>query len=290
MQSNAKQIWKGVTCKTMQSSAKQCKAMQSNAQQCKAMQSDAKHCKAMQSNAKQCNALQSNAKQCKLINAKQCKAVQSKAMQSVAKQCKAKQSNTKQCIAQQCKAIQSKCGFGVEEPGSGASRNPGGGPVPQGTRGALIIYISVTGPVAGTCSLHGMKFVFFGGVWGCVSMDCGLRCVVFSGVLAGMWIVDCGFFWGLGWNVDCGLWFFLGSWLDCGLWIVVFSGVLVWAVAPRPVQRSRLECGLWIVVFSGVLVGMWIVDCGFFWGLGWNDLPIYPSIYLSGCGKYVNRC
>jgi hypothetical protein len=129
-------------------------------------------------------------------------------MQSVAKQCKAKQSNTKQCIAQQCKAIQSKCGFGVEEPGSGASRNPGGGPVPQGTRGALIIYISVTGPVAGTCSLHGMKFVFFGGVWGCVSMDCGLRCVVFSGVLAGMWIVDCGFFWGLGWNVDCG--FFWG--------------------------------------------------------------------------------
>ncbi len=55
-----------------------------------------------------------------------------------------------------------------------------------------------------------------------------------------------------------------------GMWIVVFSGVFVWAVAPRPVQRSRLECGLWIVVFSGVLVGMWIVDCGFFWGLGWN--------------------
>jgi hypothetical protein len=69
--------------------------------------------------------------------------MQSKAMQSNAKVCKAKQSNAKQCIAKQCKAMQSKCGFWVEEPGSGASRNPGGGPVRQGPLGNLFIYIYI---------------------------------------------------------------------------------------------------------------------------------------------------
>jgi len=36
----------------------------------------------------------------------------------------------------------------------------------------------------------------------------GMWIVNFSVVLPGIWIVDCVFFWSLGWNVDCGLWFF----------------------------------------------------------------------------------
>ena len=74
--------------------------------------------------------------------------MQSKAMQSNAKVCKAKQSkamqsNALQSNAKQCKAMQSKCGFWVEESGSGASRNPGGGPVRQGPLGNLSIYIYI---------------------------------------------------------------------------------------------------------------------------------------------------
>ena len=55
---------------------------------CKAMQSYAKQCKAMQSYAKLCKSMQSNAKQCKAMhNATQCKAMQSKSRHSNAQQC-----------------------------------------------------------------------------------------------------------------------------------------------------------------------------------------------------------
>jgi len=108
--------------------------------------------------------------------------------------------------------------------------------------------------------LAGMWIVDCGFFWG-LGLGCGTK--TRSEVSAGMWIVDCGFFWGLGWDVDCGLWFFgeVFGWWVLGMWFVDcgFLG--------KSLAGGSLECGLWIVVFCGSLrlciQGMWFVDCGF---------------------------